>query len=1588
MPIEDRRGGLFYPFAPEYPYTSYDHPSIRWSGLADHYEHVRANPNLYSEEEVRWAFEEMWRERQARGIEQSQRLGLSAPDQPPRLPRETVYRTRRTFPGLVRELPDQDRSPSTAAALDYSMKRLSGGGAGGEGETIPSEPAENPWLRLTGRSESESPPENPWRRLAQPADYSSLWEERRREGEEQAARLDLPDPGEEPPGILSSAARLTGASIVAQVKGLPNVASDLLLATASPPGTRLRRAPGEAGDVIPGATEAARKHEAARDRLAEAAVDLPTPLAVGVHQLSEMAAIGLDPLEALPGGLAARGVAGGGRAVRRALDFSDLGEAAARGLGEGAGAAARETGAQVGGAITDALKAESDAILARHLSREVRMVEDSARALVDESLPPNIQAAIDSGRKRMHDLQRQAAKLKAEGRAGEAHRALAEVSQVRDHLGQLAARGRAQVEARHAEARAGLRMAGPEAMAQSPELGRLLRERLGMAEGEGARAAGAAGAGAVDTSIDDLASVSQSLAASPPAVRRVARVAIEPTPKASAIRELTAYDGEGNRVGSMTFSLEFGGFRVQDVETGVRGSGGLREMMRKAKEMAKGPYLGSMAETDEGAGALSRLRETDPDLFPQTATERKLGILAQAGGKLDPDAAAPARSLGAMAAPPSGPPRPPRPPRRPPASSSPPSPPGSSIPRSQAAGPSVVDVATSSTLPELRAAPKGVQRAVDWVRDRFESFGQFGSPSRRFVDPEARAFVRSVLPRRIARQADEERAIVQQMQRVRTRLDRGIKDTAARTGQSPAALRREVNAARLAGDLGRLDAIDPTLRPLAQEAGDFIDTLSRRLIDQGVVDEARAETIAANLGRYLHTSHAAFDVRNFKDVALKDRARYDAAFRYLQREMPEATDEEVVGVLYQLVDRDTGKVPFRFGGALPSKDLRVLMERGDIPDELRQLMGVHEDFVVNFEKTGALLAHDLTVHQMLQDVAEEGKRLGVFQDQPRGELYRPIPGREGKSPLANLTTTPEVAQLLSASAPASRAGLYVLANGLVKWGKVGLSPQTQVRNWESGFLMTLAQGRFIPNFRAFKDAASTALATVSGGTEARTLGFLGEESLEALRKSIDRATELGVLGTSANAEEFVSYGDDIARSMRGMAATSGAGAGAGAGAGVGRRARAALSAAGSAARSVNEVAIRSYRTGDDFWKFYNWTEEVRERSWAYRGAKPLAEVEAEAAEIVQQQLQTYSRTSPLAHTLSRHPIVGAFATFQFEMPRNLKNIALQGARDIREGVATSNPRLTILGAKRFAGLAAAVTVWGAQKKWREAELGISPEQEEAFRSLALPSWSDNSQPFFLDRKGTQWSYVDSQYQDPYSIVARSWNALLARPGTAPERLERFAGELADAFAGEEPLAVALGEIAFNKKRETGTPVYPEAAPTSRQLRDASYHLYRGAAPGGAITAERMARGAGLLNQQRGGGRVYELGDESLALAGIRVINVDVADSFRYKVLDWNRARTEIASTFNRDMKRAETPAERLAAKRTAEAAWKEHYLEMQGYAEDARVLGVPRRRVLGTLEGAEVSEKLREALMEGRYVSFRGRYTRQPKVGERERRGY
>lgn len=832
--------------------------------------------------------------------------------------------------------------------------------------------------------------------------------------------------------------------------------------------------------------------------------------------------------------------------------------------------------------------------------------------------------------------------------------------------------------------------------------------------------------------------------------------------------------------------------------------------------------------------------------------------------------------------------------------------------------------------------------------------------ARDFLDPRIRRYLGQELPRRVERAGGETMADLRTMAVLSKKIDKASAHYAKSTGgrMSASQVRRQMDEARRAGDYSGLP---PELQQVAQESGGFVDRLSREYIDSGLAAaEETAETISNRLGRYLNTSHAAFDRPGFL-AEVRGTKAWDEARSFFKTQIPDASEEEIVGLMEALADRKQGR-PMGFGkrGGVGRKDLSNLVRQEEIPEPVRELLGVYRDYRVNFERTTAKMAHALAEHRLLRDVAEELKALGVVREPSevtgRGTAgyYREIVGGPERSPLAGTFTTPRVAEVLEGVMEASRSTWFTQLSGLVKMGKVALSPQTQARNWLSGFAMTAANGnlhRLLLDPRRLVRTAQVQKAMIGqskGGTNNRLLRFLGAADEEVLEAEIQRSMKLGVVGRGANGREFLSYLDDVGQAPRGVRAL--------------------------AENKPMKFVSRAYLAGDDFWKFANWKVEADRLRNIYDGRIPDEAIEREAAEIVSQQMQTYDRAIPVARKLSRNPLLSPFVTFSAEMPRNLVNIYRRSGLEFgraKEALAAGRPqeawRWAQAATSRLTGAGVALTSWGAWKTYKARENGITGDKEEAFRRLALPDYLENSQAVILEVDGDEVTYFDSQFADPYAVVQKIWVSAVARPGDPAERMARAADEMAGTFLGPEVLAGTLAGAAFGRDFRTDREITRSSRPPGQQLADRAAYVGWGLAPGGAITAKRVAEAAIAGDQER-------VGREAIAVAGPRISTVNLRDGFRYRVLDFNRARQEISSDFrvnstDRDGN-PKPPEAKLKAQQQAEESWQRNYRKIQGFVTDGKNWGWSDREMFEELRASGVRKDLARALVDERTMTW------------------
>ncbi|MHC4709658.1 MAG: hypothetical protein ACYTA3_04350, partial [Planctomycetota bacterium] len=298
----------------------------------------------------------------------------------------------------------------------------------------------------------------------------------------------------------------------------------------------------------------------------------------------------------------------------------------------------------------------------------------------------------------------------------------------------------------------------------------------------------------------------------------------------------------------------------------------------------------------------------------------------------------------------------------------------------------------------------------------------------------------------------------------RSNVAREISRVASERGVGLEVVGRELNKARTSGDPSAIT--DTALRDAFKEATVMIDGLSLRFAKEGLIPEKDFPKIADSLGKYFHLNYAAFNVSNWKK-RIADTAVWENAFQWFHKHYPKMSDAEISGtMMYMLGNRK--KIVFGKGveefasslpGNLPVQVLDELKARKHIPAELRDLLGLNEDFLANFDITSAKLVKDLEVTKFQRKLLDSGLKSGVLRvtkdlpDPVVVKFDRLMKGRE-------IYADRRLAELLGAvdGMAQKEASFLGVANGIVKAMKIVPSPGTQARNVISLPIMWMANG--------------------------------------------------------------------------------------------------------------------------------------------------------------------------------------------------------------------------------------------------------------------------------------------------------------------------------------------------------------------------------------------------------------------------------------------------------------------------------------------------------------------------------------------------
>ncbi len=364
-----------------------------------------------------------------------------------------------------------------------------------------------------------------------------------------------------------------------------------------------------------------------------------------------------------------------------------------------------------------------------------------------------------------------------------------------------------------------------------------------------------------------------------------------------------------------------------------------------------------------------------------------------------------------------------------------------------------------------------------------------------------------------------------------------------------------------------------------------------------------------------------------------------------------------------------------------------------------------------------------------------------------------------------------------------------------------------------------------------------------------------------------------------------------------------------------------------------------------------------------------------AADSTRNNIPNYEYVGEAIKTLRKLPL-GTFVSFPAEILRTGFNTLQSSMRllSMSETRAQGLKRLT-----GVIGTGAALPV-GAVELGKQLS-GFAAEDMEALRRF-VPSWSTNGLlvPTGTDEETGNLQYLDLSYIYPYESLLKPavtmFNQIQEGESTDEVMTKRLLDggiismkELVKPFLQEAIYTEAFTDLVIRGGRaRDGSPVFRAEDPVGEKLYKGTMHILETFAPGSIKQTGRI-RDA-ILTKPDKYGRVYDLRDELPGIFGFRNVELDVGDSFKFMVSDFNKRVSSARATFLGDVLRGGslTPDEILQQYYGAENQRFKAFQDFQRDIKAAERLGIKRKDLLTQLD--RVPKKTRTALLTNKYIPY------------------
>lgn len=842
----------------------------------------------------------------------------------------------------------------------------------------------------------------------------------------------------------------------------------------------------------------------------------------------------------------------------------------------------------------------------------------------------------------------------------------------------------------------------------------------------------------------------------------------------------------------------------------------------------------------------------------------------------------------------------------------------------------------------------------------------------------------------------------------------------------------DIAAEALRGLQGESDmaGLSPALRGVVEKMREHFDEITGGILQTGAGSKDLRLTMEKNLGSYVTRTYEIHrnPLQWEKVVKEQEPWRWENAKRWTSETHPDWTEEQVEGYLNSYFQKDgdaalelaprsdvfrtekgifkhrqqqhlllmedgpTRSYPTREAAekaAVESRDAgrKVTVETVEgMPEPLEQFMGLHTDPRPRYAEGIARMAHDLASIRVMQELRTRGEGK-IFFAQETGEFATRLNGNPDFDPLAGMFAKPAVAQVLNGmknsaeAATAMQKAFYVMArtNASVRLGKAVINPLGMMRNAWSWVGTQVANGHFtsmvqIPKMvRGAKLIANTKL--TPEGRAMRMLEHMASKmetvagqkltdvfrfDSETMRGEVLDAIRRGVIGEGARSGELSRYQGLFAETKVAQAVAGSK----------------KLETAAKVVTNPMDAMKWFYTKTDDWGKYVSWLMERANYQHAFP-EKSATEIKDMTAPYMSDGYPTFSKAVPLVKFLRDLPFGPNFPTYVGEVVRNVPHILKRGAMEL----ASDNPRLRVIGAKRLAGFGA-VTAWrggvtGAAVAGGMAAYnamagreGISTEETNAMQ-LFSPEWNRYDDLIPVEKKGPgKYSVVDVSYVNPYATFRSAWNALADNNFAWDDRVETSVRELLGPFTSENIVAGTIMDLARNRT-DDGRQVYLKHQTRLEKAEAMAAHAMKRLEP--SLSGQARDLKAGITGKENPkSGRQVDLSKFLMGfLTGTRTMEIDVPKKFGDKAWDLQNTRREIVADYHRKSRRkGASPSEQLDAKVRSNEAWNRALDEMRVFVEGARTTGLSdyQLRQILKAENRELSDETVNVLLNGGYL--------------------